>query len=490
MKCFIFYLVFSLFFLPNVYALNFAEASQFAYPEYSKRISMDFKNADLNDVLKIFSQQSGMNFIAAQSIMNKKLTLYLDNVPVEKALDRILSANNLTYEIQPGSDIFVVKELAKPTKQLLTRIYSLKNATVSSSKLNTTIPTCGTGSASGGAATGSDNGLMAAIKAATSGPDAKIIEDPRTNSLIITDIPSQFPIIEQTIARLDMPVPQIVIEVEMLDISKTTADKLGVKYGGTPLTFSGGQRDHVYPWNQNQLLDKGYEFEEAEYRVGTIDASGMTAMLQMLKTQTDTKYLARPRLLTLNNQTAEIKISTNEAIGISTQTSSSQSTAVQSVEAERVETGVFLTVTPQANILTNEIILAVVPRVIEARTGGTYDGKTFKDPEERGAKSILRVRNGETVIIGGLLRDNSTDVITKLPFLGDLPLIGSAFRHKDKSSAERELVIFLTPRILNETDTINTALTNYRPINREQDMPVRRKLEIDNALAIYEKNNL
>ncbi|HBG61897.1 MAG TPA: hypothetical protein DDX37_08730, partial [Candidatus Omnitrophica bacterium] len=82
--------------------------------KYDKTISMDFKDAALNDVLKIFSQQSGLNFIAATSVADKSVNLYLDNVPVEEALERILSANDLTYEIKPGSNIFVVTTLTRP----------------------------------------------------------------------------------------------------------------------------------------------------------------------------------------------------------------------------------------------------------------------------------------------------------------------------------------------------------------------------------------
>jgi len=299
---------------------SFAETSsfsRFAYPEYSKKISMDFKDADLRSVLKIFSQQSGMNFIAASDVANTKVTLFFENVPVEEALERILDANDLIYEIQPESDIFTVKKVMRPTSQVITRVYALKHATVSKSKLLTTLD--GSDSSSGDSSSSSSStsetsssedevkeGVIAAIKSMLT-PDGKIIEDPRTNSLIITDLPSQFPAIEKTIARLDVPVPQVLIEVEMLDISKNTSDQLGVKYG-TKVTFTGAQRDVLYPFNQNQILRKGFEFEDPEYRVGTVDASGLTMMLQFIKTKTDTKNLANPKILTLNNQSADINL--------------------------------------------------------------------------------------------------------------------------------------------------------------------------------------
>ena len=445
----------------------------------SKIISMEFKGANLSDVLKILSQQSGLNFIAAMEVNDKKITLYLNQVSVDEALERILYANDLTYDMEEGSGIFIVKP-RKAAEELLTRIYRLKYASTSSSKINSTISisSSSSGSSSSGSSTGSSSGpsggsasssgtsssssggIAGALQAALSS-FGKIVEDPRTNSLIITDLPTQFPMIEQILSRLDVPIPQILIEVEMLDVSKTTADKIGVKYGDTPLTFKGAERDHYYPWDQNELKVKGLISVPAPYRVGTISAAGLTATLQFLRTQTDTKNLARPRILTLNNQTAEIKIATNEAIGIQNTISASTALSTSALQAERVQTGVFLTVTPQANILTGEITMAIVPKVIQARLGGTLEGKTFKDPEERGSQSILKVDSGDTIMLGGLLRTDYSNTITKIPLLGDIPFIGGAFRHKDKNGSERELIIFITPHIIREDSLSKSTSKKY-----------------------------
>src|SRR3989338_192112 len=102
----------------------------------SRKISMEFKGANLNDVLKILSQQSGLNFIAAAEVNDKKITLYLNEVPVDEALERILYANDLTYDMEEGSGIFIVRPLKKAPEELLTRIYRLKYASTSLSKIN------------------------------------------------------------------------------------------------------------------------------------------------------------------------------------------------------------------------------------------------------------------------------------------------------------------------------------------------------------------
>ena len=118
------------------HASAYDDLESLLYPKPEKTISMDFTDAPLNTVLKIFSQQSGLNFIADTSVASRTVNLYLDNVPVEEALERILAANNLTYEIDTKSNIFVVKRLDAPTIQIMTRVYPLKFATVPSSKLN------------------------------------------------------------------------------------------------------------------------------------------------------------------------------------------------------------------------------------------------------------------------------------------------------------------------------------------------------------------
>ena len=488
LPCLVFWTFLSvLFFVQPVLSYDWDEYDLYSGDnENLKIISMDFKNAALGDVLKIFSQQSGMNFISSSEIADNKINLYLENVPVKEALERILTANQLTYELKTGSNIFVVKPLNVPELQLETRIYQLKHATVPSSKINSTLSGFGDeqGSEEGGGSGGesgesggsggeSDDskGILGMVKNMLS-EKGNMVEDARTNSIIITDISTQFARIELAIARLDARIPQILIEVEMLDISSNTADLIGTKFGDTPVTFSAGEKDGSFPFEEDNIIDdaggiRTTAYEDAQYRVSTLSFKGLTFLMQFLRTQTDTNNLARPRILTLNNETAEIHIKTDEAIGISANTTSAEGTATSVNEAERVATGVFLTVTPQANTHTGEIMLAIEPKVIQARTGGTFSGQSFKDPEERGTKSILRVQSGHTVVIGGLLRTDISEVKTKVPLLGDVPVVGKVFQHLDKTETKRELIIFITPSIVSE-DRAKISYSEREPMMRER----------------------
>ncbi len=500
--------------------LDITENSELVSPEYSKTISMDFKSAALNDVLKIFSQQSGLNFIAATDVANKTINLYLDKVPVEEALERILSANNLTYELNDDSNIFLVKELKRPSKELMTRIYPLKFATVPSSKMNSTFSgSSDSGSSSGsessdsgessssgsgssgssggssgsssdsGSSGGSSSGGIVAVIENVITEDGKVIEDSRTNSIIVTDIPMNFPMIEQTIARLDIRIPQILIEVEMLDISKNTADLLGAKFGDSdsfsPVEFKGGaSKTSLFPFNQDNAVDDG-KSSGSTYTPGTLSFAGLKFTLDFLRTQSDTKNLARPRILTLDNQTAQINVSTDEAISITkSDTTSASGSTTSGNTPERAKTGVFLDVTPQTNLYTREITMAIQPKVILAKQSAFQD---FKDTEERKTKSILRVKDGDTIVIGGLLRTDVSDSRTRVPFFGEVPIIGAAFRHKDKTENQRELVIFITPHILKEDGESKLSSADKKAFIREQNFPSKKLKEIDKDLTLFEK---
>ncbi len=501
----------------------------FINSEYStKKISMDFKDAALSDILKIFSKQMDTNFVAAQNVADKKITLFFNGVEAGQALKELLDANDLIYEMPKDSNVFIVK--AKPYEPMVTKVYQLKYASVSSSKLNSTISigsssagssTMGSsagssttssslsssaGGSSAGSSTGlSKSGLEDAVTNSLS-KAGKLMEDPRTNSLIITDVPQQFEIIEKTIADLDVPVPQILIEVEMLDVSKATADILGVTYGtGTnfiPLTFTGGAKAVNYPFSRSPAVISSSSSGSGSgsggssaYSPGSFDATGLTAALNLFTSTGDSRILARPRLLTLNNETAQIEIATEQTLSIEQTTNSSSSTtgALQSTfTPERYTIGVILKVTPQANLLTHEITMAVSPKVIDAALSvvqpptGSQQGSIY-DPTTRGSDSILKLKDGQSMVIGGLLRNQVSNTVIKVPFFGDLPLVGALFRSKNFSKTERELIIFITPHIIDENNQMALKLDGPSSLQAAgMNDAAGRMEEVDQTLNTYE----
>jgi len=451
------------------------------------RITLDLKDASLRDVLKMLSVQSGLNFISSEAVADRKITLFLDNVMLKAAMDKIFAVNNLTYELDRESSIFIVKDWGSPSLESDTRVYSLKYARVSNSRLNQ-----GSSSSGGSAGSSSGGGLKDALGIVMSA-QGKIIEDPATNSIIITDMPSKFPVIEKVITNLDVLVPQVMIEVEILDVDKSDVDKLGLKFSGTDwLKYTGPNFGPVYPFS-GATLASGLLGDTGSARA-TWNMSSLTVALDFLQTRSSTKFLARPKIFVLNNETAELKLSSDEAIGSQTTTTSSEGTANTTTAAERAETGVSLKVTPQISMATGEITMTLEPTVKEAVTGLTVGTQSTKDVEERSFKSTIRINDGQTVILGGLIRKKSALTNTNVPFFSQIPVLGMFFRHKeDGPRRDREILVFITPRIIKSSlqlsaDAVKKDVIPKIISEREQDpfTDIKRKEIVSQVLQGYE----
>ncbi|MBN2096861.1 MAG: hypothetical protein JW714_00115 [Candidatus Omnitrophica bacterium] len=427
----------------------------------SPLISMDFQDADLKDVLKVFSQQAGLNFIASENIKDRKVTLYLDRVTVQDALDTIMSANNLTYEQERESSIFIVKELGRPEVETVTKIFPLQYARVIGTEL--------TDEGKKKKET-TKIGIRDVIEELLT-KNGNVIEDGRTNSLVITDVPSQFVKIEQAIKELDVKLPQVMIEAEVVEASLETVDKLGIAWGtssdGYFVTGAGSARTTTWPF-----LEKGEGVGTAGnvsgLTMGYLSMTNLGGTLAMLAKDTDTKILARPRILTLNNETAEINIRANTAVSSgTTQISAEGGIATSTITIERFETGVSLMVTPQIN-KAGEITMSIEPSVITTKASSVL-GSSVSDPQERSARTTVSIRDGETVVIGGLINTEDSKINRKVPFLGDIPLLGNVFRKQDDSSTDKELIIFITPHLVKDgSETPGLALEKSAPWEYER----------------------
>ncbi|MDD5724911.1 MAG: secretin N-terminal domain-containing protein [Candidatus Omnitrophica bacterium] len=455
----VFFLIFA-FFIPH---LNAEDRSPGPGPDVS--ISMDFKDASLKDILKVFSIQAGLNFIASEGVQDRKITLYLDKVPLAQAMDKIFSANNLSYELDDKANIFVVKEWGKVGTETVTKVFYLKNATVSTSPLREEMSKSLIVGSSGSNSTSvssrnrfkeeSEGGISSVVKKLLSAAGS-MIEDFRTNSLIVTDTPMKINIIGQVIASLDIPVPQVILEVEMLDVSKNAVDKLGFEFGDTPFTaiLTGATAATGFPFGS---WSKTFDAAKGSLSINPT-GSEYQMQLDFMRKQTDTKYLARPKLLTLNNETAVISVTKDEIVGRNdtTDTTSAGSTTsedwVRSTDLALTKegTGIFLSVTPQINLETNEVTMVIYPKSsVSSLSSLSTTENPQSDVEVRSTKSIVKVKDGETVVLGGLIHQDTSIVNKKLPILGDIPIIGAFFRHKYQSAGlERELIIFITPRII------------------------------------------
>ncbi|UCB57502.1 MAG: hypothetical protein JSV30_02665 [Candidatus Omnitrophota bacterium] len=449
-------------------------------------ISMDFQDADLKDVLKVFSQQAGLNFIASESVKERRVTLYLDKVSVEDALNTIMTANSLSYEQKKDSKIFIVKEWGRPEVETITKVFPLQYARVKGYELT----------AAGQEARQSEEiGIKEVIEKIVS-QFGQVIEDSRTNSLIVTDVRSQFPKIEKTIKELDIKLPQVMIEAEIIEASLETIDKLGIEWGtatdGIVASAYGAGRSSTFPFTKpNNMRKVGPAGNVDNLYLGYISAMNLGGTLAMLARDTDSKILARPKVLTLNNETAEIKITAETVIASEQQEIASTGGGIDRaiVSPERVETGVTLKVTPQINTQ-GEITMIIEPSVINTKVSSILANAL--DPHTRSVKTTVTVADGETVIIGGLINTEDEKIMRKVPFLGDIPLLGSLFCKKDDSSEDKELIIFITPHLAKERARMAglTSLKRHLPPEGYGDFvqsAMKKEEAMESILDILEK---
>lgn len=468
---------------------------QLQVQERAPTISMDVTEAHLEDVLKILSKQSGMNFVASEASREKTVTLYLHQVPVRDAIETILSANRLRLQKTPSENLFVVIESNEPEVKTITKVFRLKYARVrpsagevfpifglTGSLLTETFTGTGGGSTGGSASGGSTTGRggsrggasgrggfgggagggfggfgggqagegiggIVSVVSTLLTEHGSVSPDPRTNSLIVTDIPERMPIIEETIAKLDVKPKQIFIEAEIIEVSVDTLRRIGLAWGDAT-----GQIGKYVPPNRTSFFPFSaglFDAATVTHTLGTLTLSDANILFQLLATESDVKFLARPRLRTLSNEVAEIRLVAEAVTGLTT--NSQQDTGVITEEAERTTVGTILRVTPLVND-DNYITMVIEPEVSRVIQSASFSN--FLDPNRRAARVTVMVKDGDTIMIAGLISSEDSKEARRIPFLGDIPFLGAAFKRSETERKNTEILLFITPHIIQEDEPL------------------------------------
>lgn len=469
-----------------------------------RKVSIRVSNVPISAFLNSITTQAGINFIMSEEFANKKVTASLTRVTVREALDTLLRVHGLTYQRIGKSDSYVVTKRSNDAPDTITKIYTLSYISLQaigspSSELSNIMPqdVSTTGSSLSSYSSYDTGSSYSSGSALNSGGDAysgtaeiigivqsmlsevgRIAVDPRTNKLIVTDVPEVFPQIENILAELDIKPPQILIEAQIVEVTKTSGLSLGFEYGGsdgTLVSFTGPSReitseymrgyasdgttklsgwDWIFPSNSDLNGDSSgsssssssSSSSENESQGGLLDFTSFQIVLRSLLTRGEAKYLGKPKVVTLNNKTATITTSTDATVGYTQSQSGGGDNTLTVSGAERKRVGLTLQVTPQVN-REGYVTLYVQPSYSDVVSSGFED---TMDTTTRAASTLVRVKNGQTVVIGGLLTSRETDQTRKVPLLGDIPILGWLFTSRSTSKSTTDLVIFITPTILAE----------------------------------------
>jgi type IV pilus assembly protein PilQ len=449
----------------------------------NKIVNIRVKNAPLRSFLDSLAAQTGASFIAEEELEKKRVTAFMQGVTARNALLVLLRVKNLTYQQMGDSNVFVILSRTDKGPALVTKIYTLKYISLlpvmsveSDMKAITAQDMGGSTMAAGvedssSGSTGRGRGLVEGVRGAGEkgyeggiailnvirsilSANGKIAVEPRTNSVVITDIAERFPQIEQILGELDRKAPQVLIEAEIVEINSDYAKELGLKWGdlnGSFASFQGPIREHTYFLRQGFFNTPSYKnffnTGDAFDTPGLLSLQQFQILLSALISEGEAKYLGKPKVVTLNNKTAIITSSRDAALSVSATT-----TELSSDETvERYSVGLTLRVTPQVNV-DGFITLLVQPSYSDTvlSTVQTSGGGLVFDPISRGVSTQVRVKNGETVVIGGLISSTENKTVRKVPLLGYIPIVGWLFTHVSNTTKSTDLVIMIKPTVVND----------------------------------------
>lgn len=282
-----------------------------------------------------------------------------------------------------------------------------------------------------------------------------ITPDKATNSLVITGSPQDFEVLKEVIERLDIRRLQVFVEALIMEVSMDKLHELGVEFRHVPsdLTKDSSEADTSLFGGTNffgPLADpfsvQGLALGAAD---GTITFGGTTflnvgAMIRALQKDTDTNILSTPHLLTTDNEEAEMVVAENVPFLVRT-TSTASGFPVE--EIERKDVGIILRITPQ--ISEGDFLkLNIYQEISRVQPAGTVEGAVDLTTLKRSARTTVVIMDNQTVVIGGLIADDTSNTVSKVPWLGDIPLVGYLFRSTKTTTSKKNLLIIITPHII------------------------------------------
>lgn len=450
-----------------------------AKPMYvGQRVSLDFKDADVHNVLRLLAEVSKLNIVATDDVTGK-VTLRLFDVPWDQALDILLQTLNLE-SVQEGNVIRIstvkrLREEREEKQKALEAAKVLEPLKVEYIKVNYT-KAKNLADIISGAARSRATGAGARAQTAEEGVltnRGSVFVDELSNTIIVRDIQRGIDNAREVVRRLDVQTPQVLIESNIVEATTDFARELGVQWGyrflagpatGNPtgVNFPGtigvggaglGSGPSGVPFIADfpatqAVTNSGSALNLA---LGSLDgAHALDLRLSAFERQGKARVVSRPRVVTLNNVPATIKSLTIIRVRLPTTgtiiaTGAGGAAGPATAATEKIETGIVLVVTPQVSS-DGFVLLDMSTKSSQADFSRTVD----QIPTEitREANSHILVKSGQTIVLGGIYRDTFSETRTGIPFLRDLPAIGWLFRNLNRSSRREDLLVFLTPRIL------------------------------------------
>ncbi|MCX5645800.1 MAG: hypothetical protein NTZ17_14155 [Phycisphaerae bacterium] len=429
-----------------------------------KRISVDFRKTPLEDVIRIMTEQAGVGVVASPSVKGET-TVKLTDVPLEEALRSILEVQGFDYVV--GDNVVKIlahNEMPQVPERLVTQIFEITYADVNDVVLSLE-------------KSKSEVGSVSHIRG--------------TSRVLVMDKESKVKDISQFISQVDRMTPQILVEARIYDITSKDNFDLGVQWGagsrtkfepgGNRSIFAGGEPNGTTnPFTAGQFSGNTAKASStnAGFRFGWLTSNlDIDVLLKAQNEKINAKLLANPRVLVLNDETATMKIVSEIPYQELTESALGGSIGTTAFR----EVGVELHVTAHLAVRDQMIRMHLKP-VFSVVTGSVQvvgQSASYPQPivDRRETDTTLIVRDGQTVVMGGLRKKEVSKQINKVPMLGDLPLVGALFRFKGEQTVNSELIVFVTPYIVEQPTLSEGESQAYEETNFEGPQPAHTDAE-------------
>jgi len=376
---------------------------------FKRPVTLEFRDANLKQVVEALSRHSGLNFVLDKDIQpNLQTTVFLRQVSVEDALDVILTTHQLARRIINDNTLLIYPNTAAKQsehQELVVKAFYLANTDAKQAM----------------------NLLKTVLKVKNLHVDEKL------NLLVMRDTPEAVRLAERLIAMQDVREPEVMLEVEVIEIKRSRLMELGIRFPEqvklTPLPSSGTA---LTLWDLKNLNSTH------------IGAAVPDLIINLKREVGDTNILANPRIRSRNREKALIKIGERVPVITSTMTS----TGFVSENVQYIDVGLKLEVEP-AIYPDNEVAIKVQLEVSSVlKEVITKAGSLSYQIGSRNATTVVRLKDGETQILGGLISDEERQTANRVPGLGDLPIIGRLFSSQKDDNQKTELILSITPRLV------------------------------------------
>lgn len=399
--------------------------------KFKKPVTLEFRDANVKMVFEALSRTSGINVLLDKDVRpDLKTSIFVKDASVEDTIDLIRLQNQLEKKVLNENTVFIYPNTPEKNKEyqdLKVRSFHLTNA--------------------------DPKQMLAMLKALLKTKDIFVNE--KTNSIIMRDTPAAIRLAEKMIADQDIPEPEVMLEVEVLEVQRNRLSQLGINWpnqfsltavGAAGKTGTGLTVEELRRTNSSTVLT----------------SPALAVTLNLLLQDTDTNILASPRIRVRNHEKAKIMIGDRVPVITNAVTPVSTGTPVVTGSVQYLDVGLKLEVEPDIH-LDNEVAIKVNMEVssIAKEVPNTVSGTLAYQVGTRNASTLLQLKDGETQILAGLINSEDRVSANKVPGLGQLPILGRLFSSQKDDKTKTEIVLSITPHVVGRSRTPDARETEY-----------------------------